>query len=53
VAGAAVEQRERDLALVDLLGAQLRRAWGAVGREDRGPPEAPEVARIRTDGLVV
>ena len=39
---AAIQQHQPDVALVELRRGQFERAWGAVGREDRVQPEAPE-----------
>src|SRR4051794_19418114 len=50
---AALKQDERDVALVDLGRGEFQRARGAVGREDRVQPKAPEIARMRAAPAVV
>src|SRR3712207_4759985 len=52
-APAALQQDQPDVALVDLRGRQLQRAWSAVRSEDRVQPEPPEVARVRAAPAVV
>ncbi len=46
LAVAARQQRERDVALVDLRRRELKRARGAVGREHRMQPKTPEIAAV-------